>query len=174
MGGRVARGGSGWFVAGCCGRSGRLGAPFRGLQPAGCWVPAQVVGCQCRVARRCRLWAAARRLKSAPAVSMTCSPQSGPKQSLRLLGRPSERVCGEMGENRPPRTARPHHHWNARQLRAPPCSRSTSLFTTSIAHIARSDNERRRAEMSLWIGLAEPIQRHATCGGLINEYRTAA
>ncbi len=62
--------------------------------------------------------------------------------------------------------------WNHRQLRV--------LFEEYVAHY----NERRphrslgqRAPASAdvaAIGPAEPIQRHTTCGALINEYRTAA
>ena len=62
--------------------------------------------------------------------------------------------------------------WNERQLRA--------LLQAYIAHYNehrphRSLGHRAPAcEVVAAIGSAEPIQRHATCGGLINEYRTAA
>ena len=62
--------------------------------------------------------------------------------------------------------------WNERQLRA--------LLEEYVAHYNEHrphrslgqrapDVPRRRCDCS-----ADPIQRHSTCGGLINEYRTAA
>ena len=62
--------------------------------------------------------------------------------------------------------------WNERQLRA--------LLGQYVAHYNehrphRSLGQRAPAsDVVAVIGLAEPIQRHATCGGLLNEYRTAA
>ena len=62
--------------------------------------------------------------------------------------------------------------WNERQLRA--------LLGEYVAHYNerrphRSLGQRAPAGVEVAaIGLAEPIQRQATCGGLINEYRTAA
>ena len=62
--------------------------------------------------------------------------------------------------------------WNERQLRA--------LLEEYVRHYNehrphRSLGQRAPASDAVAaIGSAEPIQRHATCGGLINEYRTAA
>ena len=62
--------------------------------------------------------------------------------------------------------------WNERRLRA--------LLGQYVAHYYEHRPHRslgQRAPVSdvvAVIGLAEPIQRHATCGGLLNEYRTAA
>ena len=62
--------------------------------------------------------------------------------------------------------------WNERQLRA--------LLEQYVRHYNehrphRSLGQRApTSDAAAAIGSAEPIQRHATCGGLINEYRTAA
>ncbi len=62
--------------------------------------------------------------------------------------------------------------WNERQLRA--------LLAEYVTHYNehrphRSLGQRPPAGDDVaGIGSAEPIQRHATCGGLINEYHTAA
>lgn len=62
--------------------------------------------------------------------------------------------------------------WNERQLRA--------LLDAYVAHYNQHRPHRslgQRAPASnviAAIGSAEPVQRHTTCGGLINEYRTAA
>ena len=62
--------------------------------------------------------------------------------------------------------------WNERQLRA--------MLEEYVAHYNqhrphRSLRQRAPASDDIAvIRLAEPIQRHALCGGLINEYRTAA
>ena len=62
--------------------------------------------------------------------------------------------------------------WNEQQLRA--------LLQECAAHYNehrphRSLGQRAPASVDVAaIGSGEPIQRHATCGGLINEYRTAA
>ena len=62
--------------------------------------------------------------------------------------------------------------WNERQLRV--------LLGEYVAHYNehrphRSLGQRAPAGVDVAVfGSAEPVQRHATCGGLINEYRTAA
>ena len=62
--------------------------------------------------------------------------------------------------------------WNERQLRA--------LLADYVAHYNQHRPHRSLGQRApagddvAVIGPAEPIQRHATCGGLINEYRTAA
>ena len=62
--------------------------------------------------------------------------------------------------------------WNERQLRA--------LLAEYVAHYNEHRPHRSLGQRAPAFGdaavmaSAEPIQRHPTCGGLINEYRTAA
>ena len=58
--------------------------------------------------------------------------------------------------------------WNERQLRALLQAYNEHRPHRSLGHRAPA------CEVVAAIGSAEPIQRHITCGGLINEYRTAA
>jgi hypothetical protein len=105
--------------------------------------------------------------------SLLCSPGPGSRRSGSRHGHPSQRVRRAVGADTSPRAPRPHDHLERAPIAAAPRGVHRAQHTHR-PHRGRNQRAPDDLDDATAIGPGQPIRRHRTCGGLINEYRHAA